>query len=365
MSSSTWHPGYTTMTVQPDNRKLILRAADDLAAGKAVVLVDDTNESAEGTLVFAAEMATSDLMAFAVRRTFGYIRVALHGADCDRLGLPLMYSDDRDDRSVTAHTVTVDAAIGTTGISATDRATTARMLADVHTGPGDFTRPGHVVPTRVDENGVLSQLRPSEAAVDLSRIARLRPAAVLCEIVSEEVDGEVAHHHELAVFAAKYDLTLVTISELVAYRQQCEQQVTRVAELRIPVRLDGFHAVVYGSRVDDIERIAFVHGALGTGHDVLVHEHVEHRLESVAGAAPCPCSQRLDSAMAIIAEAGSGVVIYHRPSTSHSQTPLKQPLSDDPCESGRSARNPVVSAQILADLGVHSVRLLVDEVARG
>lgn len=353
-------------TCCPVNEQQTARAISELAAGRAVVLVDDTNPAGEASLVFAAEMATPELMAFAVRRTFGYIRVALSGPDCDRLKLPLMYSD-RDGRSTDAHTVTVDAVRGTTGISATERAHTARLLSDPDAGAEDFTRPGHVVPVRTDDGGVLRRQRTGESAVDLARLAGLRPAAVLCEIVSEVLDGDVAHGGEPAAFAAKYELALVTITELVAYRQQIEHHVMRMAELQIPVQLSGFRAVVYGSTADDVERIAFIRGELGSGRDVLVYEHVEHLAMDVFGSVRCVCSARLSAAMADIVAADRGVVIYHRPyagrGTDTSPEAFARPGPDAQCASLQSIRSPGASAQILSDLGVRSVRVLVDELA--
>lgn len=348
----------------PVNAHEIDHALAALAAGRAVVLVDDTDDAREGSLVFAAEMATPELMASAVRRTFGYIRVALRGTDCDRLKLPLMYSD-RDGGSTTGHTVAVDAVAGTTGISATERAHTARLLADPGSGPDDFTRPGHVVPVRTEDGGVLSRLRASESAVDLARLAGLRPAAVLCEIVSECVDGEVAHGDEPAAFAVKYGLALVTVTELAAYRQRVERHVMRMAELPIPVQLSGFRAIVYGSTVDDVERIAFVHGELGAGHEVLVHEHVEHPGGDLLGSAQCACSARLAAAMAEIIAAGSGVVVYHRPHTGHPGSVSNERSGasrpERRCASLQAERNPSASGQILSDLGIRSIRIFHDE----
>lgn len=365
-------------TCCPVDEQRIVHAITKLAAGQAVVLVDDTNPAGEGSLVFAAEMAIPELMTFAVRRTFGYIRVALRGSECDRLKLPLMYPD-RDGRSTDSHTVTVDAAQGSTGISATERAHTARLLADPRANAQDFTRPGHVVPIRADDGGVLSRPRTGEAAVDLARLAGLRPAAVLCELVSEILDGDVAHDGEPATFAAKYGLAIVTITELAAYRQRIERHVTRMAELQIPVQLSGFRAVVYGSTADDVERIAFIRGDLGDGQNILVYEHVEHLAMDVFGSARCVCLARLSAAMSDIVAADRGVVIYHRPyagrgtDTPHELLawaspdarpgPDAQPRPDAQCASLQSILIPGASAQILSDLGVRSVWMLVDDFA--
>jgi len=178
------------------------QAIADVAAGKAVVVVDDADRENEGDLIFAAEMATPELVAFMVRYTSGYICVPLIEADCERLDLPPMYHTNQDKRG-TAYTVSVDARNGVgTGISAVDRALTMRLLADPASTAADFTRPGHVVPLRAKEGGVLRRPGHTEAAIDLTRLAGLQPAGVLCEIVSQKDVGDMARLEELSVFAA-------------------------------------------------------------------------------------------------------------------------------------------------------------------
>ncbi len=175
------------------------RAIADIAAGKAVVVVDDEDRENEGDLIFAAELATPELVAFMVRYTSGYVCVPLEQADCDRLDLPPMFHTNQDKRG-TAYTVTVDAREGvSTGISASDRARTIRLLASPDSSPVDFSRPGHVVPLRAREGGVLRRTGHTEAAVDLARLAGLRPAGVLCEVVSQKDEGDMARLEELRV----------------------------------------------------------------------------------------------------------------------------------------------------------------------
>src|SRR3954452_16949106 len=181
---------------------VVERAVADVAAGKPVIVVDDADRENEGDLIFAAEMATPELVAFMVRYTSGYICVPLTESICDRLDLPPMYHTNQDRRG-TAYTVSVDAREGTsTGISAHDRALTMRMLADPSSTPADFTRPGHVVPLRAKAGGVLRRPGHTEAAVDLCRMAGLRSAGVLCEIVSEKDVEDMARLDELELFAA-------------------------------------------------------------------------------------------------------------------------------------------------------------------
>ncbi len=266
-------------TDRPGGLESIERAVADLKAGKAVVVVDDEDRENEGDLIFAAEMATPELVSFMVRYTSGYICVALTDTECDRLDLPPMHHVNSDSFR-TAFTVTVDAKAGiTTGISASDRAHTIRLLADPATGPGDLVRPGHVLPLRARPGGVLRRPGHTEAAVDLARMAGLTPAGALCEIVSQKDEGDMARGDELAVFAADHDLTLITIADLIAHRRRFEKHVVRVAQARIPTAHGEFLAYGYDSLLDGIEHIAMVRGDVatpeGSGEDVLVRVHSE------------------------------------------------------------------------------------------
>jgi 3,4-dihydroxy 2-butanone 4-phosphate synthase/GTP cyclohydrolase II len=203
----------------------VQRAISDIARGKAVVVVDDENRENEGDLIFAAELATTALVAFTVRHTSGYLCVALPEDRCDRLHLLPMYPTSGNPFG-TAFAVTVDAADGvSTGISARDRAHTIRLLADPDATPHDFTRPGHMVPLRARPGGVLRRPGHTEAAVDLARLAGLQPAAGLAGIVSRTDDRYMAHGEELRMFAAEHDLTLITVADLIAYRRRFETQV--------------------------------------------------------------------------------------------------------------------------------------------
>src|SRR5262245_2834276 len=218
-------------------------AVKDIAAGRAVIVVDDEDRENEGDLIFAAQMATTELMAFMVRHTSGFICAPLTEADADRLDLPPMYHRNQDRRG-TAYTVTVDAREGvTTGISAAERAHTVRLLADPATRPTDLSRPGHVVPLRARAGGVLRRPGHTEATIDLTRLAGLRQAGVLCELVHD--DGTMMRVPDLRRFCARYGLTLITIADLVAYRRRTETLVERVAEARIPTEYGVFQAVGY------------------------------------------------------------------------------------------------------------------------
>ena len=290
------------------------RAVADIAAGKAVVVIDDEDRENEGDLIFAAEKATPELVAFMVRYTSGYLCVPLDSDICDRLGLLPMYAINQDKHG-TAYTVTVDARHGVgTGISASDRATTMRLLADPSSVSDDFTKPGHVVPLRAKDGGVLRRPGHTEAAVDLARMAGLQPAGAICEIVSQKDEGAMAQTDELRIFADEHGLALISIADLIEWRRKHEKHVDRVAEARIPTRHGEFRAVGYRNIYDQVEHVALVRGDIAgpenDGHDVLVRVHSECLTGDVFGARRCDCGPQLDAAMEMVAAEDRGVVLY-------------------------------------------------------
>jgi 3,4-dihydroxy 2-butanone 4-phosphate synthase/GTP cyclohydrolase II len=346
-------------------------AIADIAAGKAVVVVDDADRENEGDIIFAASKATPELVAFTIRYSSGVICVPMEGDDLDRLQLPLMTAHNHE-RMRTAYTISVDARDGVdTGISAADRARTIRTLADSATEPYELVRPGHIFPLRYREGGVLRRRGHTEAAVDLARLAGLTPAGVLAEVVND--DGTMARLPQLEVFAKEHDLKLISIDQLVEYRKRTERMVERVAETRIPNRHGMWRAVGYASEVDDGEHVALVYGDLGNGENVLVRAHSECLTGDVLGSERCDCGTQLEAAMAAIAAEGRGVLLYLRGHEGRGIGLLaklrayqRQDDGSDTVDANLELGLPVDvreygnAAQMLLDLGVRSVRVLTN-----
>ncbi|OAH10844.1 bifunctional 3,4-dihydroxy-2-butanone-4-phosphate synthase/GTP cyclohydrolase II [Streptomyces jeddahensis] len=370
MTSTLW---YGTDAVEDFTLDPVEQAIADIAAGRPVVVVDDEDRENEGDLVIAAEKATPEIVAFMMSECRGLICAPMEGDELDRLELPQMVQHNTESMR-TAFTVSVDASAAhgvTTGISAADRATTLQLLAGGVAGPGDFVRPGHIFPLRAKPGGVLVRNGHTEAAVDLARLAGLRPAGAIVEIAGE--DGTMLRLPELIPFARKHGLSIISIEDLIAYRRSSEPTVRREAEVQLPTAFGDFTAYGYRSTVDGVEHIALVHGEIGEGEDVLVRVHSECLTGDVFHSLRCDCGPQLQASMQRITAEGRGVVVYLRGHEGRGIGLMSKLRAYELQERGRDtldanlelglpadARDYGASAQILQDLGVRGLRLMTN-----
>jgi len=336
----------------------------DIRAGRMVVLMDDEDRENEGDLVMAAEKVTPEAINFMVKYARGLVCLPLARERCEQLKLPLMV-DKNDTPFSTNFTVSIEAAEGvTTGISASDRARTVLAAVQTHASPDDIVMPGHIFPLMAQPGGVLSRAGHTEAGVDLSRLAGLEPASVICEILKE--DGSMARAPDLIEFAREHDLKIGTIEDLIRYRMEHESSIVRESEDMLDTHFGAFRAVVYRDKLDDSSHVALVQGDITPDEPVLVRVDVNRGVSDILREVAVSDDWSVSAALRAVAGAGKGVVVLLQnemaPEDLHNVTARYKKNSDtvqqDWQEKMPEFRTVGQGSRILADLGAKKIRVM-------